>query len=189
MGLTRSEQMSRIRGRNTSPELVVRRGLWAKGYRYRLQQKTPGGRADLVIRSRKLALFVDGCFWHGCPEHYVRPRSSNSFWDKKLNENVTRDRRQTLKLENEGWRVVRVWEHEIAEDPEAALSKIVEALEGVPPKRRRAWRVMRVEWVDQEAGRERRFLEDLLDPAFRRVEERIRSTKKVGRVRSRVVKS
>src|SRR4051794_31349953 len=104
--------MSRIRGANTTPELIVRRGLWKCGLRYRLHAKTPGGKADIVVPSAKFALFIDGCFWHGCPEHYVRPGSRNEFWDAKLRENVDRDRRQTLKLDAEGWTVVRVWEHE-----------------------------------------------------------------------------
>lgn len=100
MPLTRSENMARIRGKDTAPELVIRRGLWKAGIRYRLQTKTPGGKADFVVPARKLALFVDGCFWHGCPEHYVRPRTSNPFLDSKLRENVDRDRRQSEQLNN-----------------------------------------------------------------------------------------
>ena len=119
--LSRSENMSRIKAEDTSPELTIRKGLWAAGYRYRLHFKTPGGKADLVIPSIKFALFIDGCFWHGCPEHYVRPRTKHEFWDAKLTENTTRDRKQTLALEAEGWLVLRVWEHEVVENPGTVL--------------------------------------------------------------------
>lgn len=76
-----------------------------------------------MFTGARLAVFVDGCFWHGCPEHYVRPRSSNAkFWAQKLQDNVSRDARQTLRLEADGWRVLRVWEHELEQD----VSKIAD---------------------------------------------------------------
>lgn len=183
MTLTRSEQMSRIRGRDTEPELVVRRELWAKGIRFRRHFRTPGGRADLVIPRAQFALFIDGCFWHGCPEHYVRPRTRNDFWDAKLAENVARDRRQTRRLEQEGWTVLRVWEHEVREDPNGVVDRIQRALERRPP-RTRSWRVTRVDVLDPATDLERRQLVDLRDETVVKAEERIRSTKKVGRVRS-----
>jgi DNA mismatch endonuclease (patch repair protein) len=180
--------MSRIRAEDTVPELIIRRGLWAEGFRYRLHVKTPGGKADLVLPSQKFALFVDGCFWHGCPEHYVRPRTSNPFWDRKLRENVERDRRQTQKLVDEGWRFLRVWEHEVHEDAARVLAAIRDALNGEPARPPQpAWRVVNVKWLDEAASLERRLCEDLLEPTLRRTEERKRSTKKVGRVRARVV--
>lgn len=185
--LSRSEQMSRIRGRDTAPERTVRKALWAAGVRYRLQQRTAGGRADLVVAAKKLALFIDGCFWHGCPEHYVRPRSRNAFWDNKLRENVDRDRRQTLALEAQGWRVVRVWEHEVSEQPKAVVDHVLECLAGPCATSRRQWRVVRVEWLDEAADLERRYLEDLRTSESRKIEEGQRSTRKVGRVRRKRV--
>lgn len=179
--------MSRIRGKDTGPEMVVRRGLHAAGVRFRLHLPTPGGRADLVVPRRRFALFIDGCFWHGCPEHYVRPRSRNDFWDRKLSENVLRDRRQTRHLEEVGWTALRVWEHEVREDPEGVVQRILGALSEAREARRRAWRVVRVEVIDPEADRERRFLEDLRNPEVRKVEERVRSTRKTGRVRGKRV--
>ncbi|MBL8923364.1 MAG: very short patch repair endonuclease [Myxococcaceae bacterium] len=180
--LSRSENMSRIRGKDTEPELILRRSLRARGLRFRNQVKTPGGKADLVIAKSKVALFVDGCFWHGCPEHYVRPRTSKEFWDTKLRENVDRDRRQTLALDAERWTVVRVWEHELREDPERVANLVVDSLTaGVA--RAEAWRVVRVTWLDPVAGLERRQLEELRDGTRQQVEERVRSTKKVGRVK------
>ena len=105
----RSRMMSRIRGRNTRPERRLRQALWAAGLRYRKHAKTPVGRPDLVFVGPRVAVFVDGCFWHGCPRHYVRPRSRTDFWSRKLRENVDRDRRQTLELHVRGWTVVRIW--------------------------------------------------------------------------------
>jgi len=182
MALTRSENMSRIRGKDTSPERIIRQRLWAAGLRYRLQARTPGGRADIVVPGRKLAIFIDGCFWHGCPEHYVRPRSRNEFWKAKLAENVSRDRRQTLLLDAVGWRVVRVWEHEVHEAPEEVVVRILEAAYQERPPRRLSWRVARVETLDSAGNLERRHLEELRDGQLQRVEERRRTTRKLGRV-------
>lgn len=187
MALTRSENMARIKGANTGPELAVRQRLWAAGYRYRLHVKTPGGRADLVIPRRSFALFIDGCFWHGCPEHYVRPRTSNPFWDSKLRENVDRDRRQTLKLLDAGWRVIRVWEHEVAEAPEQVAGQIITALSDDRFAAVSTLRVVRVDWLDREGRLERRTCEELLDGSRTLIEERERSTAKVGRVRGKRV--
>ncbi len=176
--------MSRIRGSDTQPELIVRRELWRRGLRYRIHAQTCGGRADIVIPGLRAAIFIDGCFWHGCPEHYVRPRSRNDFWDQKLRENVDRDRRQTLRLLDEGWRVLRFWEHNVREGP----IRVAERIEGVLSTQRRqalpGWRVVRVEFLDEQSRVERRWLEDLLRPERVRVQERVRSTRKTGRVRS-----
>src|SRR5580692_10585444 len=109
MGLSRSEQMARIRSRNTTPERVLRGLLWSAGLRYRLHATTPAGRPDIVFPGTRVAVFVDGCFWHGCPDHYVRPRSSSDFWSRKLLENFKRDGAQTERLEALGWRVCRIW--------------------------------------------------------------------------------
>src|SRR5215211_8176900 len=108
--------MARVKGKNTSPERILRSALWRNGLRYRLDYKVPAGRPDIVFPGPKVAVFVDGCFWHGCPAHYSRPRSQQEFWSEKLAANVERDRRQTLELESRGWRVVRVWEHEISSE-------------------------------------------------------------------------
>src|SRR4051812_22667472 len=116
MPLTRSENMARIRAGDTQPEVQLRCALWKRGLRYRVNYRTPGGRADLALPGRKVAIFVDGCFWHGCPEHYVRPRSPSAFWERKLLENVSRDRRQTQQLLDAEWIPIRLWEHEVRED-------------------------------------------------------------------------
>ena len=112
--LTRSEVMSRIRGRDTGPELALRRALWATGLRFRAQWRHPfAGRIDVAFPRLRIAVLVDGCFWHGCPAHGVQPKTNSAFWTGKLANNQARDARQTLALVRSGWMVVRCWEHEV----------------------------------------------------------------------------
>jgi len=177
--LTRSQQMSRIRGQDTRPERLLRRALWAVGLRYRLQAPTPSGRADLVFLSSRVAILVDGCFWHGCPLHYVRPRSRTEFWEAKLAGNVARDRAQTLELEAQGWRVLRFWEHEIHENLEGAVCEVKRLLADPSAKPDGDdWRVVRVTTADETGDRETRFLERLRNPQDRRSETGPRITTK-----------
>lgn len=177
MALSRSEQMSRIRGKNTSPEVLLRKALWARGIRYRLDYRTPAGRADFAIPGKKVAVFVDGCFWHGCPDHYVRPRTRTEFWAGKLQANVLRDRRQTLTLERDGWRVVRVWEHQVFENLEEVVDIVLAAIAG-RYRRRRRWCVVQVLPLDASGNLEQRVMEDLRDCEITCVREQQRSTKK-----------
>lgn len=165
--------MSRIRAKDTSPELCLRSALWKAGLRYRVHAKTPFGKPDVVFPHSRVAVFIDGCFWHGCPQHYVRPRSHIEHWEGKLLENVKRDRQQTLELEALGWNVIRVWEHEVYETAGDILSRIQLALRGHAAPATQDWRVVRVEEIEKSAGLERRHLEDLRDPgAIRSVEGR-----------------
>jgi DNA mismatch endonuclease (patch repair protein) len=112
------------RRRDTRPEVRVRRAAHALGLRYRVDMRPVPSlrvRADMVFTRAKVAVFIDGCFWHGCPVHY-RPASKNSaFWSAKLTENRTRDARTTASLVAAGWSVIRAWEHE---DPQAVASQI-----------------------------------------------------------------
>jgi DNA mismatch endonuclease (patch repair protein) len=126
----RSENMSRIRGRDTSPELKLRSALWRQGLRYRVNARIDGVRPDILFVTRRLAIFVDGCFWHGCPAHYVRPRSASEFWSNKLVTNVERDRAQTLRLLHSGWDILRYWEHEINNNLQYVTSEIIAVYEG-----------------------------------------------------------
>ncbi len=174
----RSALMSRIRGRNTAPETILRKALWAQGMRYRIHARTPVGRPDVVFPGRRVAVFIDGCFWHGCPEHYVRPRTRNAFWDAKLADNVARDRRQTLELETQGWRVLRVWEHEVFEALDDVVERVRTCFDGAIPRRRAAWRVSEVRVIDAGSDLERRTLTDLRVAEKVRVVERYRTTKR-----------
>ena len=128
----RSEIMRRIRGKDTVPELNLRRTLFAAGVRgWRVHyKKAPGGRPDLAFVGKKIAVFVHGCFFHGCPKHYRRPSSNNSYWDKKLERNMERDRRHARALRSGGWSVIRIWEHDLSPvvNP-AAVDRVLRALE------------------------------------------------------------
>lgn len=174
MGLSRSQQMSRIRGKNTAPELLLRRALYAVGVRFRVHYRTPAGRADVAFPQQKLAVEVDGCFWHGCPEHYVRPRGSEHFWARKLEDNVRRDARQIEKMRASGWDVLRYWEHAVLEDPFAVAADVVRCLRGGRPKRQVLWRVLRATPLDPLGTEERRLLVDLSKPGRSRTIARSR---------------
>ena len=108
--------------------MALRRALWARGLRYRVDRAPIPGtrrRADIVFGPAKVAVYVDGCFWHSCPEHATMPKSNREWWREKLEANVRRDRdtdRQLLEVE---WRVVRIWEHE---ETAAAVERVITAL-------------------------------------------------------------
>jgi DNA mismatch endonuclease, patch repair protein len=170
--------MSRIRGRDTGPELLFRRALWARGLRYRLHARELQGRPDLVFPRPRVAVFIDGCQWHGCPEHYVRPRSNEAFWTAKLAQNVSRDRRQTAQLEAGDWRVIRVWEHDIRRDPKLSAERVISVLRGQEDDHRKTdFRIRLVEIVDPETDLERRHMVELRSGA-ERAEIRKRTTSK-----------
>lgn len=119
----RSRCMSRVRSTNTKPERRLRRALWATGLRYRLGHKLPG-KPDLVFVSAKLAVFVDGCFWHSCPKHRTHPKTNERFWAGKLQENVERDRRVDRQLRAMGWRVLRLWQHEVEKELDEVVVRV-----------------------------------------------------------------
>ncbi len=179
MSLSRSQHMARVKGNNTSPERLLRSALWRAGLRYRLNYKVPAGRPDIVFPGPKVAVYIDGCFWHGCPAHYSRPRSREEFWSQKLAANTERDSRLTLRLESLGWIVVRVWEHEIFAHLEEVVEVVRQATRGVAPPPERDWRVVRVVPVPLEGeGWERRELCLLRDPDEVRYEAGPRKTGK-----------
>ena len=123
--------MSRVRGRDTGPERAVRSLLWAGGLRYRTHDGSVPGRPDISHKGRRLAVFIDGCFWHGCPRHYRRPASRQDFWDAKLQRNLSRRRQVLEELRGERWRVVQVWECRVKRDPARVATRIAAAL-GAP---------------------------------------------------------
>ena len=111
----RSERMSRVRSKDTNPELIVRHLTWALGYRYRLYGRNLPGRPDLVFSGRRKVIFVHGCFWHqhqGCRQ-YRTPRSRLDFWLPKLESNKQRDRISMSKLRKMGWKALILWECEL----------------------------------------------------------------------------
>lgn len=116
------------RSTNTRPEVELRRELHRLGVRYRVNARPiPELRrtADVVFTRRAVAVFVDGCFWHGCPDHYSAPKTNREFWQLKLARNVRRDREVNRRLAEAGWVVVRVWEHESPVIAAANIAEIV----------------------------------------------------------------
>lgn len=119
------------RRRDTGPELAVRRTLHARGFRYRVDfAPLPGlrSRPDVVFTLAKVAVFIDGCFWHMCPEHFVMPETNRDYWKPKIARNVERDRISSAQLSAAGWQVLRFWEHE---DPEAVATAVAEKVRGL----------------------------------------------------------
>lgn len=120
-----SDRMSKQKREETRPETEIARACFSLGLRYRKNVAIPEVKtnADLVFRRHNLIVFIDGCFWHGCPWHYKTPKTRSEWWDAKIQRNKTRDARKTRKLRRLGWQVVRVWEHV---EPEKAAMKILQ---------------------------------------------------------------
>jgi len=135
----RSYNMSRIRGKNTGPETTIRHGLRLEGLRnYRVNSGLLG-RPDIVFPKRRLAVFVDGCFWHGCPAHYHPPATRSKFWAEKIERNISRDKIVEKTLKQDGWQVLRVWEHDVRDNPSRVVDSIRSRLAsgGIKPSRSR----------------------------------------------------
>ena len=118
------------KARDTSAELAVRRLLHARGLRYRVNYRPLRElrrTADIVFTRQKIAVLIDGCFWHGCPLHYTRPTANREFWDAKVERNKVRDADTRRVLEERGWTVLRFWEHEAPIDVAAAIGDAVAA--------------------------------------------------------------
>lgn len=116
------------KGRDTKPELAVRRLLHAFGLRYRVNarpEKDLRRTADLLFRPSRVAVFIDGCYWHGCPEHYTAPKANGGFWADKVERNRERDSETTSVLVERGWEVLRFWEHE---DPADVAANVIEVV-------------------------------------------------------------
>ena len=112
---TRSYNMSCIKGKNTKPEEIVRKALFAKGFRYRKNDRRLPGTPDIVLPKYRTVIFVNGCFWHGhtgC-KYYVVPKTNTEFWLNKINSNIDRDEKKASQLKKLGWRVITVWECEL----------------------------------------------------------------------------
>lgn len=125
-----SRRMQANRRRDTRPERALRSILHARGLRFRKDLAIRAGqrvvRPDVVFTRARLAVFLDGCYWHACPEHGTSPKRNAAYWSRKLQLNVERDRAVDAALADAGWRVIRVWEHE---ESEAAASKVAGTLE------------------------------------------------------------
>jgi DNA mismatch endonuclease (patch repair protein) len=121
--------MSRNRGADTKPEIAVRSALHAAGLRFRKSLRVIAGevkvRPDVVFTRARIAVFIDGCYWHCCPDHGTQPRRNEDYWSAKLAGNVARDRRVDEALRSDGWTVIRAWEHE---PPQLAVRRVLDVL-------------------------------------------------------------
>ena len=127
---TRSYNMSRIKGKDTKPEMLVRRFLHAQGFRYRLHVKDLPGKPDIVLPKYKTVIFVHGCFWHGhegC-KYYVVPKTKTEWWLNKINGNIANDKKTIRALKKQGWKAINVWECELKKD------KLDKSLANLPGK-------------------------------------------------------
>jgi DNA mismatch endonuclease (patch repair protein) len=124
------------RGRDTTPELALRSALHRLGYRYRVDRPPVASvrrKADMVFTRRRVAVFLDGCYWHGCPDHFRLPSTNTEYWHDKIAGNQRRDRDTDQRLREAGWTPVRVWEHEPLEH---AIEQVTAALDAGPPRQR-----------------------------------------------------
>ncbi|WP_405799046.1 very short patch repair endonuclease [Streptomyces sp. NBC_01506] len=120
-----SARMSRQARRDTAPEVAVRKLLHASGHRYRVNARVPDmprRTVDIMFTKAKVAVFLDGCFWHGCPLHATQPKANAEWWREKLDKNIARDKETSAHLEAAGWTVLRFWEHETPEQISAEVA-------------------------------------------------------------------
>lgn len=139
----RSRNMAAIRSNNTGPEVLLRKALWSTGLRFftssgwqRLTGHKLAGSPDLVFPRARLVVFVDGCFWHGCPVHYTAPDDNREYWSCKLSRNKRRDEIVNAELQATGWKVVRVWEHELRKGGHQAVVSFIRKLAADYPQER-----------------------------------------------------
>jgi DNA mismatch endonuclease (patch repair protein) len=129
--LTRSYNMSQIKGKNTKPELLVRKFLFSKGFRFKLHDKNLSGKPDIILPKFGTVIFIHGCFWHGhtnC-KYFVMPKTRKPFWEKKILRNKDRDIRNSQALKKLGWRIITVWEcHLKPGKVDKTLERLVENL-------------------------------------------------------------
>lgn len=130
--------MRAVRARNTSPEMALRRSLRAQGFRgYRVSPRQVRGAPDVTYLGLRLAVFVDGCYWHGCPQHCRKPSSNTEYWHTKIARNIERDQAATEALRQEGWTVLRIWEHELRHDAKPAAQRVIDTVAMLRLRRRK----------------------------------------------------
>jgi DNA mismatch endonuclease (patch repair protein) len=120
----RSKNMKAIRSKGTTLEQKVTVELWKRGFRFRKNVNKLIGKPDIAIQKHKIVIFLDSCFWHSCPIHGNKPSSNVEYWEKKLKRNVERDKEVTEFYKNNGWNILRVWEHEVKNNFEETIEKI-----------------------------------------------------------------
>lgn len=121
--------MSRVRAKETGLEIKFRKALWREGFRYRKNVRKYFGTPDIVLKRYKTVIFIDSCFWHGCKKHGTRPKTRKAFWKKKIERNIERDREVSKHYLKIGWRIIRIWEHEMKKDTVAVTKKTIKYLQ------------------------------------------------------------
>jgi DNA mismatch endonuclease (patch repair protein) len=125
----RSKNMRAIRSTGSLLESSVSKALWKRGYRFRKNVQKLAGRPDIAIKKYKIVIFIDSCFWHSCPLHGNRPSSNTDYWDKKLKRNIHRDQEVNEFYAAAGWNVLRIWEHELKQDFDNTIDRIIHFIE------------------------------------------------------------
>lgn len=124
----RSEIMSKIRSKDTKIEILFRKALWKKGFRYRKNSSKYFGKPGLVLPKYKTVIFIDSCFWHNCPRHGYLPKSNLKYWRKKIERNKERDKEVSKYYKKIGWKPFRVWEHDIIKKQDTIFNNLLELL-------------------------------------------------------------
>ena len=126
----RSEIMSKVRSRDSKIEIEFRKKLWKAGFRYRKNAVKYFGKPDIVSLKYKIVIFVDSCFWHGCKKHGSMPQVRKKFWEEKIKRNKQRDKEVKQYYRKLGWKIFRIWEHNLKKQPEKEIIKIIKLKKG-----------------------------------------------------------
>ncbi|HBF38234.1 MAG TPA: very short patch repair endonuclease [Firmicutes bacterium] len=124
----RKRTMQSVKSYNTKLENKVMKALWSKNIRYRKNVNDLVGHPDISIKNKKIVVFIDSCFWHGCPEHCRMPHTNEIYWNKKIGNNKTRDQSVNKYYADKGWTYVRVWEHELRDNFDLTVMKLAEII-------------------------------------------------------------
>jgi len=122
--IKRSEIMSKVRNKDSKIEIEFRKKLWKEGFRYRKNSTKYFGKPDLVLKKHRTVIFIDSCFWHGCPEHGSMPQTRKVFWQKKIGQNKKRNLHVSKHYNDKDWQVIRIWEHDLKTDMGNFVSNI-----------------------------------------------------------------
>lgn len=125
----RSEIMRLVKSKETKLEQLFRQKLWNAGLRYTKHNENQFGKPDLMLKRKRIAIFIDSCFWHGCPEHLRVPASNRKYWISKIEGNKNRDKEVNAHYRKSGWRVIRVWEHQISKQLEEVVNRIFKVVD------------------------------------------------------------
>lgn len=117
--------MSKVRNKDSKIEISLRKMLWAKGFRYRKNSTKYYGKPDIIVAKYKTVIFMDSCFWHKCPKHYKAPTTRAKFWEEKITNNKIRDKKVNRHYKKEGWKIIRIWEHQPIQKSIHRIDKIL----------------------------------------------------------------